>query len=97
MLACLRDAAPGAGEGIKWGTPALSYKRVLFTFAAFKSHISLYPTPAAIRAFAPKLSSYKTSNSAIQFSFDSPLPLSLIKEIAAFRVRDCIENDAKWM
>src|SRR5687768_2636440 len=45
MRACLRKAAPGATESLKWGVPALSYQRILFTFAAFKHHIGFYPTP----------------------------------------------------
>jgi uncharacterized protein YdhG (YjbR/CyaY superfamily) len=49
---CLRGVAPEADEGLKWGVPALSYQRILFTFAAFKNHISLYPTPSALNAFA---------------------------------------------
>ncbi len=48
MRACLLEAAPGAEESIKWGCPAFSYKRILFTFAAFKYHISLYPTPSVL-------------------------------------------------
>ena len=97
MLGCLREAAPGAEESIKWGAPTLSYKRILFSFAAYRSHISLYPTPAALRHFANRLSGYRISKSTIHFPFDEPLPLSLIREIADFRVRDCIENDARWM
>ena len=97
MRACLRETAPGAEEGIKWGVPAFSYKRILFTFAAFKRHISLYPTPSAVKAFKKDLSKFKTSSSAIQFPLDKPLPLSLIRKIAAFRVRESVEKDVKWM
>jgi uncharacterized protein YdhG (YjbR/CyaY superfamily) len=97
MLACLRKAAPGAKEGIKWGVPALSYQRILFTFAAFRNHISLYPTPEALKAFAKDLSDFTTSSSTIQFPLDQPLPLKLIVKIAAFRVRQSREKDARWM
>lgn len=96
MLACLRKAAPGAEEGIKWGQPALSYKRILFTFAAFKNHISLYPTPSVVKRFASELTEFKTSSSTIQFPLDKPLPLALIQRIAEFRVRESIEKDVKW-
>lgn len=83
MLDTLRKAAPGAKESLKWGTPALSYDRILFIFAAFKHHISLYPTPAVVKSFAKELSKYKTSAATIQFSLDKPLPLPLIRKVAA--------------
>ncbi|MEX2594884.1 MAG: DUF1801 domain-containing protein [Anditalea sp.] len=97
MRACLHEFAPGAEEALKWGVPTFSYHRILFTFAAFKHHISLYPTPSAVKSFAKDLSEYKTSSSTIQFPLDKPLPLSLIRKIAAFRVRESMEKDVKWM
>ncbi len=97
MLASLRKAAPGAEESLKWGQPALSYEWILFQFAAFKHHISLYPTPSAVKAFAKDLSGFKTSSSTIQFPLDKPLQLSLIRKIALFRVRESEEKGVKWM
>jgi uncharacterized protein YdhG (YjbR/CyaY superfamily) len=97
MRRCLRQAAPDAEEGLKWGTPALSYGTILFIFAAHKNHVSLYPTPSAIRAFAKELEGFKTSSSTVQFPLDQPLPLSLIRQIADFRVKAVIEDNATWM
>ncbi len=97
MLACLRKTAPKAEESLKWGSPALSYKTILFIFAAHKNHISLYPTPAAVRAFANELDVYKTSSSTIQFPLDKPLPRELIHRIAEYRVRAVLEEGANWM
>ncbi|RBP37760.1 uncharacterized protein YdhG (YjbR/CyaY superfamily) [Roseimicrobium gellanilyticum] len=97
MRACLRKAAPGAEESLKWGVPAFSYERILFTYAAFKKHVSLFPTPAVLKVFAKELSGYKTSSSTVQFPLDKPLPVDLIHRIALLRVKECTENDAKWM
>ena len=55
-------------------------------FAAFAKHIGLYPGPAAILEFKKELAGYPTSKGAIQFPFDAPLPLPLIKKIARFRL-----------
>jgi uncharacterized protein YdhG (YjbR/CyaY superfamily) len=96
MLECLRKAAPGAEESLKWGQPALSYEWILFQFAAFKNHISLYPTPSVIKALEKELSEYKISSSTIQFPLDKPLPLPLIEKIAALRVQEA-KNGIKWM
>ncbi len=96
MHACIRKAAPGATEGLKWGMPAFSYKRILVTFAAHKSHIGFYPTPSAVSAFAKDLSKFATAKGSIQFPLEKPLPLPLIRKITAFRVRESIEQDKKW-
>jgi uncharacterized protein YdhG (YjbR/CyaY superfamily) len=96
MRACIREAAPGAKESLKWGMPAFSYRRILVTFAAFKHHIGFYPTPSAVRAFANDLSKFATAKGSIQFPLEKPLPLPLIRKITAFRVRESIEKDRKW-
>ena len=96
MLACIREAAPGAKESLKWGKPAFSYQRILVMFAGFKHHIGFYPTPSAVKAFAKDLSKFVTADASIQFPLDKPLPLPLIRAITAFRVRESIEEDGKW-
>jgi uncharacterized protein YdhG (YjbR/CyaY superfamily) len=96
MRACIREAAPGAKESLKWGKPAFSYGRILVLFAAFKRHIGFYPTPSAVKAFAKELSEFVTASASIQFPLDKPLPLALIRRITAFRVRESLEEDGKW-
>jgi uncharacterized protein YdhG (YjbR/CyaY superfamily) len=96
MRACIRAAAPGAKEGLKWGMPAFSYRRILVTFAGFKNHIGFYPTPSAVTAFAKELSEFSTAKGSIQFPLEEPLPLSLVRKITAFRVKESVEQDKKW-
>src|ERR1700682_4950382 len=80
MRACIRKAAPGAKESLKWGMPAFSYHRILVTFAAFEHHIGFYPPPSAVKAFAEELSKFATASSSTQFPLDKPLPLLLIRK-----------------
>src|SRR5579859_3417339 len=96
MRACIRTAAPGAKESLKWGMPAFSHRRILVMFAAFKHHIGFYPTPSAVKAFAKELSKFVTAKGSIQFPLKKPLPLPLIRQITAFRVRESVEEDGKW-
>jgi uncharacterized protein YdhG (YjbR/CyaY superfamily) len=96
MHKCIRAAAPGAKESLKWGMPAFSYTRILVTFKAFKNHIGFYPTPSAVTAFANHLVKYKTASASIQFPLDQPLPLTLIGNITSFRVQESIREDKKW-
>ena len=96
IYACIKAAAPGAAESLKWGMPAFSYKRIIVTFAVFKHHIGFYPTPSAVKAFEKSLSKFVTAKGSIQFPLDKPLHLSLIRKITQFRVKESLEADAKW-
>jgi len=96
MRECIRKAAPGAKESLKWGMPSFSYRRILVTFAAHQHHIGFYPTPSAVRAFAKDLAKFATAKGSIQFPLEKPLPLPLIRKITAFRVRESLEKDKKW-
>jgi uncharacterized protein YdhG (YjbR/CyaY superfamily) len=96
MLTCIRAAAPGATESLKWGMPAFSYQRILVTFAVFKHHIGFYPTASAIKAFEKSLSKFTTAKGSVQFPLEKPLPLALIRKITLFRVRESLGEDRKW-
>lgn len=93
---CIRAAAPGAVENLKWGMPAYSYHRILVMFAGFKNHVSLFPTASAVRAFKKELGQRLTSTGTVQFPLDQPVPLALIRKITAFRVKESVEKDGKW-
>jgi uncharacterized protein YdhG (YjbR/CyaY superfamily) len=97
IRAILKKAAPNATETIKWGTPVYEEKRILFSFSAFKSHLNFMPTHPALEQFKDELADYKTGKDTIQFPYDKPLPVQLIRKIAEFRVKDVRENDALWM
>jgi len=97
MRAILKKAAPKATERLKWGSPAFEEKRILFAFAAFKSHLGFMPTPSAMKPFKSELARYKTGKGSIQFPYDRPLPKALIRRIAARRVKELREKDTRWM
>lgn len=97
IRAILKKAAPKAKEGLKWGSPVFEEKRILFSYAAFKTHINFFPTGPAMKPFKEELARYKTGQDTIQFPYDKPLPKALIRKIAAFRVKEVREKDAKWM
>lgn len=96
MHSCIRKAAPGAAEGLKWNMPAYSYEKILVAFAVFKNHIGFYPMGAPLRAFANELKDYKVSKVAVQFPLDEPLPVLLIKKIVAYRVQESKDGTIQW-
>lgn len=93
----LKEAAPNASEAMKWGSPVLEQKRILFAFTGFKSHLNFMPTGSSLAPFKDELKGYKTGKDTVQFPYGKPLPKVLIKKIAKYRVKDVLENGAKWM
>ena len=89
----IKEAAPDAGEAIKYGMPTFTLHGNLVYFAAWKRHIGLYPITSAMEASIKELANYTTSGKGtIQFPLDQPLPLPLIRQIVALRVKENIEN-----
>ncbi len=97
IRAILKKVAPNATETLKWGSPVFEEKRILFAFTAFKSHLNFMPTHPAMKPFKKELAGYITGKDTIQFPYNKPLPKVLIRKIAAFRVKQVREKDARWM
>lgn len=94
VRAIIHAAAPEAEEVISYNMPAFRQEKVLVYYAGYAHHIGFYPTSEPIIAFADKIAKYKTSKGAIQFPLDKPLPVSLIKEIVKYRIRQVKESAA---
>ena len=88
MYTIVKGAAPKADEAIKYGMPTFVGNGNLVHFAAMKGHLGFYPTPSAITHFAKDLSKYSTSKGCVRFSYDTPLPKSLITRMVKFRVKE---------
>ena len=97
LRAILRKVAPKATEAIKWGLPVIEEHRILFAFAAYRTHLNFMPTPSALKPFKTELAGYHTGKGSIRFPYDQPLPTALIRRIAAHRAGELREKDAKWM
>jgi uncharacterized protein YdhG (YjbR/CyaY superfamily) len=93
----LKKVAPDATETLKWGSPVLEQKRILFAYSAHKSHLNFMPTGPALEPFKKQLVKYKTRKDTIQFPYDKPLPKVLIRKIATYRVKQVRTKDARWM
>lgn len=84
----VRRAAPDAEEAIKYQIPTFVLNGNLVHFAAFKNHIGFYPTPSGIVTFKDELAPYQSAKGSIQCPIDKPMPLSLIRKVVTFRVRE---------
>ncbi len=97
LRAILKDVAPDATETLKWGMPVFEEGRILFAYAAYKSHLNFIPTRPAMQPFGEELAGYDVGKDSIKLPYDQPPPEALIRKIAEYRARDVRENDARWM
>ncbi len=84
----IRDSAPNAEETISYQMPAFRLNGILVYFAAFKDHVSFFPTSSAVEAFKEKLSHYEISKGTVRFPINEPIPFDLVKEMVRFRVKE---------
>lgn len=88
----IRACAPAAEEKISYQIPTFYLKGNLVHFAAFKDHISFFPTSSGIQAFKKELSIYGAAKGTVRFPLDGPLPLELITRLVQFRVAENLER-----
>ena len=86
----LLDAAPGAGEVISYGMPAIKVGgRAVVSYAAFKDHCSLFPmSMAVIGSLEDELAPFRASKGTLHFTADHPLPEAVVRRIVAARLAE---------
>jgi uncharacterized protein YdhG (YjbR/CyaY superfamily) len=84
----IREAAPEAGEAIKYQMPTFTLDGNLVSFAAYKNHIGLYPIPAGNEKFQKDISAYRTEKSTVRLPLDKPIPYELISRLVKFRRKE---------
>jgi uncharacterized protein YdhG (YjbR/CyaY superfamily) len=93
IRALVTQLVPDAKETLSYGMPTLKYKnRALVYFTASKKHLSFYPSSWAIDEFKDQLADYKTTEHAIQFTLDKPLPDRLIEDLVRVHLREIHAN-----
>lgn len=91
----IKKAAPAAEETISYGMPAFRQQGMLVFYAAWKSHIGLYPASSTtFKQFEKELADYTTSKGAIQFPYEKKIPVRLVTAIIKFRVKENLEKAA---
>ena len=92
----IKQLLPDADEVIKYGIPTYVVNNTnLVHFGGFKKHVGFYPVPSSLEVFKKELSAYKGAKGSVQFPFDQPMPLDLIKKIVKFRMNAVEEKQAK--
>ena len=90
----IKSVVPEAKERISYNMPSFWFHGNLLYYGAFKNHIGFYPASKTVfEKFKDELKIYKQSGKGtVQFPYDKPIPLELIKKIAKLRA---IENTKK--
>ena len=81
------EAAPNAQEVISYRMPAVKQNGFLVYFAAFKSHIGLYPPVTGNIDIQKAIAPYAGEKGNLRFPFNKPIPYDLIACITALRVK----------
>ncbi len=95
MRQTIRRAAPEAEEAISYQIPTFKLRGNLVHFAAFKDHISFFPTARGVEAFKKELSQYKGSKGTVRFPLEKPIPYDLVRKITVFRRKENLEKKSQ--
>jgi uncharacterized protein YdhG (YjbR/CyaY superfamily) len=89
LRAVIRSVVPpGTIETISYRIPTFKYKGMLVGFAAFTRHCSFFVmSNTLLDDFRDDVKAYSTTNSAIHFTPDKPLPPALVKKLVKARIR----------
>lgn len=74
---------PDAERCIGYAMPAFRQKKIFFYFAAFKSHIGVYPPVTGPARLLKKLAPYRGPKGNLTFPHKDELPVGLIGDVAA--------------
>ncbi len=85
----IRAITPDAEEAIRYGIPTFRLDGTnLVHFAAFRDHLSFFPTASGVEHFRKELSGYQISKGTIQIPLSLPVPYDLIERITRFRLEE---------
>ena len=86
----VKSVVPEAKERISYNMPSFWFHGNLLYYGVFKNHIGFYPASKTVfEKFKDELKIYKQSGKGtVQFPYDKPIPLALIKKIAILRANE---------
>lgn len=78
----VKAEVPAAVETISYQLPAFKLDRVFIYFAAFKTHIGIYPPVKGDKKLQKALLPYRGVKGNLKFPSDQPIPYNLIGRVA---------------
>ena len=93
IRATIKAIVPESEEYISYNMPAFKVNGEYFAhFAAWKTHIGMYPIPAGNKAFQKEIMKYQGAKSSLNFPIGEPMPLKLIGKVVKFRIAENLKN-----
>ena len=83
----IRAAAPDAEEVVSYRMPAFKRYGILVYFAAFKSHVGLFPPVRGDAKLEKAVAPFAGPKGNLKFPLDRPIPYTLIRRVVRFRVK----------
>lgn len=77
----VREQFPNAEEVMSYKMPAFREGRVFIYYAAFKSHIGIYPPVTTPDSLVQALEPYAGAKGNLQFPYDQHMPFDLIGKV----------------
>jgi uncharacterized protein YdhG (YjbR/CyaY superfamily) len=91
----IRKSAPNSQETISYRMPAFRQHGILLYFAAFNSHIGIFPPVKGDTKLDAALKRYRGPKGNLRFPLDQPMPYDLIARIAALRAKQDAAKSAE--
>lgn len=82
-----RAAPPEAAELISYRMPAFRLHGILIYFAAFKSHIGVFPPVRGDVKLQAAAAKYAGPKGNLRFPLNAPIPYALVARIVKFRAK----------
>lgn len=90
----VRRVAPDAVESISYRIPTYRSNGALVYFAAFRSHIGLYPPVRGNAALERAVARYANEKGNLRFPLDRNMPYGLIERIIRFKLKQTTKAPA---
>jgi uncharacterized protein YdhG (YjbR/CyaY superfamily) len=90
-----RAAPPETEELISYRIPAFRLHGILVYFAAFKTHIGMFPLVKGDAKLQAAVSKYAGPKGNLKFPLDAPIPYALVARIVKFRVKQDLAKAKK--
>jgi uncharacterized protein YdhG (YjbR/CyaY superfamily) len=88
IRAIVRKEAPDAEEKISYRMPAYVLDGAFIYFAAFKTHIGMYPPVKGDERLRKDLAAYRGEKGNLRFALDEPIPYPLIRRVVRCRLEE---------
>lgn len=82
LRALIQSNVPHAKEVISYQMPAYKLTRTFIYFAAFKTHIGIYPPVTRDQSLIEALKPYRNAKGNLKFPLNQPIPYELISRVA---------------